>query len=418
MEIKRPELLSQLIARKGNGIVKIVTGMRRVGKSYLLNQLFTQSLMADGVESEHILQYDLEDYLQKDFCQPDIILQDIFNRTKDENTYYVIIDEVQNLRDFEAVLNTLLKRYHYDVYVTGSNSRFLSKDVITEFRGRGDEVKVHPLSFKEFASARVDLTFYQQLYEYMQFGGLPQIATFEQETLRKNYLTQLFQNTYFLDIKERNKIRNDADLEELVDVLASSIGSLTNPLKIQNTFRSTKKSNISYDTIKSYLDILQDAFLIEPSKRYDIKGRHYINSQQKYYFTDLGLRNARLGFRQMEPTHQFENLIYNELRVLGYSVDVGSVEQVTRQEGKPERRNYEVDFVCNEGYNRLYIQAAYSLQTPEKWEQELHSLRHISENFQKIVISGDLLQPTYRNQEGFLILNISDFLLKGISPFL
>jgi predicted AAA+ superfamily ATPase len=292
----------------------------------------------------------------------------------------------------------------------------LSKDVITTFRGRGDEVRIHPLCFAEFLSAQSPVPFVEQhLNEYMQFGGLPQLTSMFNEQQKKQYLQQLFTNTYILDIKERYDIRNDDDLEELINVIASSIGGLTNPTKIANTFSSTKQSNISKDTIKNYLDHMQDAFLIEKAIRYDIKGRKYIDTPTKYYFEDLGLRNARLNFRQIEPTHLMENLIYNELRIRGYSIDVGQVVINSRNEkGISERKSLEVDFVCNKGYDRIYIQSAYEMPTLEKQEQELNSLKRIKDNFQKIIIVGGM-QPTYRNNDGILILNLYDFLLNKVT---
>ena len=326
--------------------------------------------------------------------------------------YFILIDEIQLLDRFEEVLNTLLKNTQLDVYVTGSNARFLSKDVVTTFRGRGDELRIHPLSFSEYMSVKPDAPFLEtHLNEYVLLGGLPQTVTMPTEQQKKSYLQQLFSNTYLIDIKERYSIRNDDDLEELIDVMASSIGSLTNPQKIANTFRSEKRSTITRDTVKTYLDYMQDAFLIERAVRYDIKGRKYIDTPAKYYFEDLGLRNVRLNFRQTEHTHLMENLIYNELRMRGYSVDVGQVTQNTKNEnGISERKQLEVDFVCNRGQDRIYIQSAYALPSEEKTEQELRSLKQIKDSFQKVVIVGGM-QPTFRNDDGILILNIFDFLL-------
>jgi len=298
-----------------------------------------------------------------------------------------------------------------DVYVTGSNAKFLSKDVITEFRGRGDEVKMYPLCFREFMSVHPEKNREQMLMEYMTFGGLPQTATMDNAAQKEDYLKGLFTHTYLKDIKERYKIKHDADLEELIDIVSSSIGGLINPLKIQNTFKSVKKSSISFDTIKHYLDILQDAFLLEKAVRYDIKGKKYIDTPAKYYFEDLGLRNARLNFRQTEPTHLMENLLYNELRLRGLSVDVGQVTVNTKNEnGVSQRKQLEVDFVCNRGFKRFYIQSALALPTPEKIEQEFNSLLHIDDSFQKVVIVGGLV-PTYQNNEGIIVMNIFDFLL-------
>ncbi len=416
MTIKRPIYLQQLIDRQHNGMIKIITGMRRSGKSYLLFSLFSDYLQKQGIDTDHIITIDLENIHNDQLRDPLTILEFIKQRITDNKEYYVIIDEVQNLNRFEDVLNTLLKNPQVDVYVTGSNARFLSKDVITTFRGRGDEIRVHPLSFTEFLSVQSPVSFAEQhLNEYMQFGGLPQLTSMSNEQQKKQYLQQLFTNTYIIDIKERYDIRNDDDLEELINVIASSIGGLTNPTKIANTFSSTKQSNISKDTIKHYLDHMQNAFLIEKAIRYDIKGRKYIDTPTKYYFEDLGLRNARLNFRQIEPTHLMENLIYNELRIRGYSVDVGQVTINSRNEkGISERKNLEVDFVCNKGYDRIYIQSAYAMPTLEKQEQELNSLKRIKDNFQKIIIVGGM-QPTYRNDDGILILNLYDFLLNKVT---
>ena len=416
MNIKRPIYLERLINREHNGMIKIVTGMRRSGKSYLLNNLFTHHLLSTGVAPDHIISIDLEDILNKPLREPMAIIDYIYQCTKDNQFHYLIIDEIQLLADFEEVLNTLLKKQIYDVYVTGSNARFLSKDIITTFRGRGDEVRVHPLNFAEYFSVQPAAPLIEPiLNDYLRLGGLPQTVTMQDEMQKREYLLQLFKNTYLLDIKERYDIKNDDDLEELIDVIASSIGGLTNPNKIANTFKSMKKSSISRDTIKLYLDYMQEAFMIEKAVRYDIKGRKYIDTPAKYYFEDLGLRNARINFRQNEPTHLMENLIYNELRIRGYSVDVGQLAYYTRNAaGKSERCMLEVDFVCNKADERVYIQSAYAMPTPEKQEQELRSLKLIGDNFQKVVIAGGM-QPTYRNNDGILILNIYDFLLNKVT---
>ena len=393
-------------------MVKIITGMRRCGKSYLLFNLFADYLKSEGADEQHIIAIDLENIYNERLREPMALLQHIDEQVQDSQAYYVLIDEVQLLSRFEEVLNTLMKRPNMDVYVTGSNARFLSKDVITTFRGRGDEVRVHPLSFREYMSAQADTTFIERhLNDYLRLGGLPQTLTMQSEQQKRDYLQQLFQNTYLLDIKERYDIRNDDDLEELIDIIASSIGSLTNPTKIANTFKSVKQSNIARDTIKNYIDYMQDAFMIEKSVRYDIKGRKYIDTPVKYYFDDLGLRNARLNFRQTEAGHLMENLIYNELRLRGFSVDVGQVIlNIKNAEGKSERKLLEVDFVCNQGDQRIYIQSAFAMDTEVKENQEFESLRKIDDSFQKVVIVGGM-QPTYRNDEGILIMNIYDFLL-------
>jgi ATPase len=393
-------------------MIKIITGLRRSGKSYLLFTLFCQYLKEQGIDDTQIIKLDLENIYNERYRNPLPLLEYISQRVTDTREYFILIDEIQLLDRFEEVLNTLLKNPQLDVYVTGSNARFLSKDVVTTFRGRGDEIRIHPLSFSEYMSVKPDAPFLEtHLNEYMLLGGLPQTVTMPTEQQKKSYLQQLFSNTYLIDIKERYGIRNDDDLEELIDVIASSIGSLTNPQKIANTFRSAKQSTITRDTVKTYLDYMQDAFLMERAVRYDIKGRKYIDTPAKYYFEDLGLRNVRLNFRQTEHTHLMENLIYNELRMRGYSVDVGQVIQNTKNEkGISERKQLEVDFVCNRGQDRIYIQSAYALLSEEKTEQELRSLKQIKDSFLKVVIVGGM-QPTFRNDDGILILNIFDFLL-------
>ena len=412
MNIERPIYLQRLIDRRHNGMIKIITGLRRSGKSYLLFTLFCQYLKEQGIDDTQIIKLDLENIYNERYRKPLPLLDYISQRVTDTREYFILIDEIQLLDRFEEVLNTLLKNPQLDVYVTGSNARFLSKDVVTTFRGRGDELRIHPLSFSEYMSVKPDAPFLEtHLNEYMLLGGLPQTVTMPTEQQKKSYLQQLFSNTYLIDIKERYGIRNDDDLEELIDVMASSIGSLTNPQKIANTFRSEKRSTITRDTVKTYLDYMQDAFLMERAVRYDIKGRKYIDTPAKYYFEDLGLRNVRLNFRQTEHTHLMENLIYNELRMRGYSVDVGQVTQNTKNEnGISERKQLEVDFVCNRGQDRIYIQSAYALPSEEKAEQELRSLKQIKDSFQKVVIVGGM-QPTFRNDDGILILNIFDFLL-------
>ena len=412
MNIDRPIYLQRLIDRRQNGMIKIITGLRRSGKSYLLFTLFCQYLKAQGIDDSQIIMLDLENIYNERYRNPLSLLEYISQRVTNTREYFILIDEIQLLDRFEEVLNTLLKNPQLDVYVTGSNARFLSKDVVTTFRGRGDEIRIHPLSFSEYMSVKPDAPFLEtHLNEYMLLGGLPQTVTMPTEQQKKSYLQQLFSNTYLIDIKERYGIRNDDDLEELIDVIASSIGSLTNPQKIANTFRSAKQSTITRDTVKTYLDYMQDAFLMERAVRYDIKGRKYIDTPAKYYFEDLGLRNVRLNFRQTEHTHLMENLIYNELRMRGYSVDIGQVVQNTKNEkGISERKQLEVDFVCNRGQDRIYIQSAYALLSEEKTEQELRSLKQIKDSFLKVVIVGGM-QPTFRNDDGILILNIFDFLL-------
>ena len=419
MNIERPIYLQRLIDRRHNGMIKIITGLRRSGKSYLLFTLFCQYLKEQGIDDTQIIKLDLENIYNERYRKPLPLLEYIGQRVIDTREYFILIDEIQLLDRFEEVLNTLLKNPQLDVYVTGSNARFLSKDVVTTFRGRGDELRIHPLSFREYMSVKPDAPFLEtHLNEYMLLGGLPQTVTMPTEQQKKSYLQQLFSNTYLVDIKERYSIRNDDDLEELIDVMASSIGSLTNPQKIANTFRSEKRSTITRDTVKTYLDYMQDAFLMERAVRYDIKGRKYIDTPAKYYFEDLGLRNVRLNFRQTEHTHLMENLIYNELRMRGYSVDVGQVTQNTKNEnGISERKQLEVDFVCNRGQDRIYIQSAYALPSEEKTKQELRSLEQIKDSFLKVVIVGGM-QPTFRNDDGILILNIFDFLLNRSGQYL
>ena len=415
MEIKRDFYLQELLQSRHNGMIKVITGLRRSGKSYLLFNLFADALVHEGVADNHIIKINLEDRRNSELRDPDNLLHHIDSVLVDDQMYYILLDEVQMVREFEDVLNSYLSVKNADVYVTGSNAKFLSKDIITEFRGRGWGVHVHPLSFEEYMSVHSTSDMTRALMDYMQYGGLPKVALMQDENEKKTYLQDLLLHTYLRDIKERNGILLDSDLEELIDVIASNIGSLTNPLKIQNTFKSVKQSSITQDTIKKYLDYMQDAFLIEKAVRYDIKGRKYIDTPAKYYFEDLGLRNARLNFRQIEQTHLMENLIYNELRLRGYSVDVGQVTMYIRnEEGKTERKQLEVDFVCNKGYDRVYIQSALNLDGDSKEEQELASLKHINDNFQKVVIVGGM-QPTYRNNDGILVLNIFDFLQNKVT---
>lgn len=412
MEIKRDLYLSKLKDRMHNGMIKVVTGMRRVGKSYLLFHLFYDFLLSTGVKDSHIIKINLEDRHFKDLRDPDILLKHIDKSILDRDDYFILLDEVQYVAEFEDVLNSLMHIENADVYVTGSNAKFLSKDVITEFRGRGDEIRIHPLSFSEYMSFRDETNQEQCLRDYMSYGGLPQIMAMVNPAQKEEYLKQLFAHTYLVDIKERYGIKKDAVLEELIDLTASMIGSLVNPSKLQNTFKSVLKKDVSFELIKNYLEMLQDAFLIERAVRFDIKGKRYINTPAKYYFDDLGLRNARINFRQSEETHLLENLIYNELRYRGYAVDVGEITLNCKDKcDRVFRKNLEVDFVCNRGFKRVYIQSALALPTPEKKEQEFNSLRRIKDSFQKIVIVGGLT-PTYQTDDGILVVNIFDFLLK------
>lgn len=411
MIVKRDNLLNKLKIHRNNGMIKIITGMRRCGKSYLLFNLFSEALMAEGVKKDHIIKINLEDRRLKNLRDPDELLHYIDAQIVDQDMYYILLDEVQLVNEFEDVLNSYLHVSNADVFVTGSNAKFLSKDVITEFRGRGDEIRIHPFSFNEFLSTKDPNNHHDELIlEYMTYGGLPQVVLMETEKEKKSYLHNLFVHTYLKDIKERYNIKLDNDLEDLVNLLASSIGGLTNPHKIANTFKSVKGSSITQDTVKHYLDYLEDAFLIEKSLRYDIKGKHYIDTPSKFYFEDLGLRNARLNFRQIEETHLMENLIYNELRRCDLSVDVGEVEiKETNREGKTERKRLEVDFVCNQGFRRYYIQSALNISDDEKRENELRSLRKINDSFKKIVIVGGM-SAHYQNNEGIEFVSLYDFL--------
>lgn len=413
--IPRDLYLHRLVAAKHNGLIKIITGVRRCGKSTLLFELFPEHLRAVGVDEDHIVKVDLEDRRNRPLRHADALLAYIDAAMHDGGMYYILIDEVQHVPEFTDVLNSYLKVKNADVYVTGSNSRFLSKDVATEFRGRGLEIRVAPLCFREFFSAFPG-TQEQALQVYMTYGGLPQLLALNDDAEKISYLQSLFDTTYLKDIQDRYAIRNEAEFNELLDILASSIGALTNPTKLSHTFSSVKHASLSANTISSYLDILDDVFLLEKSVRYDIKGKAYINSPFKCYFTDLGLRNARINFRQHEVSHLMENLLYNELRVRGLAVDVGVVVQHTKDhQGRSQRRQLEVDFVCNRGSNRCYIQSALRLATPEKREQELRSLQLINDSFMKLVITEDPIK-TYQNNEGIVFMNIFDFLLHEGDP--
>ena len=390
-------------------MIKVITGMRRCGKSYLLFTLFKNYLIKQGVKEDHIIGVNLENRLNKSLRDPDALLQYIDSRLASDGQYYVMLDEVQMVSEFEDVLNSILSISNVDVFVTGSNAKFLSKDVITEFRGRGDEIHVRPLTFREVADFRDDYS-QDMIREYMLYGGLPQVVLENDVNKKMSYLEQQMEHTYLRDIKERYEVRQDSDLSELVDIMASCVGGLTNPPKIADTFKSVKHSSISVDTIRLYLEYMEDAFVLERVTRYDIKGRKYIDSPFKYYFEDLGLRNARLGFRQVEPTHMMENMLYNELRAIGMKVDVGQVfTEVKIEDGSRQRKTLEIDFVCNRGYERVYIQSAYSMETEEKRDQELTSLRKLRDGFRRIVIVNGL-QPTYMNEEGVYIINLMDFL--------
>lgn len=411
MDIKRDKYLNDLINRMHNGMIKVVTGIRRCGKSYLIFHIFKNYLINQGVPESHIISIELDQRKDKKYRDPDVILDYIESAIADHEQYYVLLDEVQMLHEFEEVLNSLLHIENADIYVTGSNSKFLSKDVITEFRGRGDEIHVYPLTFKEFMQAyKGDM--YHGWAEYVVYGGLPLTVTMKTEEQKIQYLTRLFDETYLKDIIERHHIEKPGEMEDLVNVLASAIGSLTNVPKIEATFKSVIQSNISANTIRQYIEYLEDAFVIHKANRYNVKGRKYIGTPVKYYFEDIGIRNAGLGFRQMEETHIMENIIYNELRSRGYSVDVGIVEKrVTGREGKAERTQLEIDFVANLGSRRYYIQSAFSMPTEEKRMQEKTSLINVNDSFKKIIVVKDVVNVT-RDEVGITTMSIYDFLLK------
>ena len=410
MKIGRDVYLNKLIWKRHNGLIKVVTGMRRCGKSYLLFNLFKEYLVNEGVAENHIIEIAFDSFENKRYRDPEVLFPYIMEKMSDERMYYVLLDEVQMLDDFESVLNSLGRKQNVDVYVTGSNAKFLSKDIITEFRGRGDEVHMYPLTFGEFMSV-YDGDKQEGWRDYVLFGGIPLVLGFETADQKSDFLKSLFEETYISDITGRNNIRNKAELEELLNILSSAIGSLTNPSKLSATFKSVKNKSISKDTIIKYIDYLRDSFLIDSAIRYDIKGKKYINTPSKYYFTDLGLRNARLNFRQVEETHVMENIIFNELKVRGYNVDVGVVvmNEVDKN-GKKIRKQLEVDFVCNKGSKRFYIQSAYALPDKEKMEQEQRSLVNTGDGFKKIIITKDAVAPLY-NEEGILVMSVYDFLL-------
>lgn len=410
MIINRDTYLRKLISRRHNGMIKIVTGVRRCGKSFLLSTIYANWLREQGVDESHIITIDLEDRRNKRLRDPDALLGYIDSKITDSSVHYIMIDEIQHVPEFEDVLNSYLKMPNADVYVTGSNAKFLSKDVITTFRGRGDEIKLYPLSFRE-VYPHMDMLKDRALTTYMLYGGLPQVFLEKTDEEKNEYLKGLFTHTYLKDIVERYNIRNTEILDELLNILASGIGALTNPTKLVNTFESVKHERVNRMTITSYLDYICDSFLIEKATRYDIKGKRYIDSPYKYYFVDCGLRNARLNFRQTEPSHLMENVIYNELRVRGYNVDVGVVPIRRRnEEGVNARTQLEVDFVCNLGSKRYYIQSAYRMPDEEKIKQEEASLVNIDDSFRKIIIVGEDT-PILRNNAGITTIGIYDFLL-------
>lgn len=410
MIIPRPTYLNQLIASKGNHMIKIITGIRRCGKSFLLFELFHSFLNENGVDENHIIEVALDDRANIQLRDPDQILAHIKSRIKDDGQYYVLLDEVQMIDDFVGVLNSLLHIRNVDAFVTGSNSRFLSKDVVTEFRGRGQDIHMYPLSFAEYYSAKGgDKSVCWR--EYITYGGLPQILLLQGNKAKREYLSHLSDSVFISDVVERNRVKNRVELVELLSVLASSIGSPCNPTKLSNTFRTTKNKVISNKTISNYLSYLCDAFMVEKAIRYNIKGKKYINTLAKYYFTDIGLRNAILAFRQMEPTHIMENIIFNELLCRGYSVDVGVVELKTvDKNGKDIRKQFEVDFVVNDSDQRYYIQSAYSIPDEAKMQQETASFRYTEDSFKKVIVVKDDV-PMYRTDSGYLIIGLLDFLL-------
>jgi predicted AAA+ superfamily ATPase len=410
MEIKRDSYLNKLIGKEKNGLIKVVTGVRRCGKSYLLFNLFHAYLVQKGIDETHIIEVALDDRSNIELRNPDNMLKHVKDRIVDEKTHYVILDEVQLLDEFEDVLNSFLHIRNADVYVTGSNSKFLSSDVITEFRGRGDEIRVYPLSFREYTSVYEGTTD-EAWDDYFNYGGLPLILSRNSPEEKADYLKTLFEKVYLSDIVDRHKIRNKEELDELVNILSSAIGSLTNPLKLARTFKSVKNKTISDKTLNTYIGYLIDAFLISKSVRFDIKGKKYIGSPAKYYFEDVGLRNVRLNFRQTEENHIMENIIYNELRMRGYQVDVGVVEYyITSSDGKRNKRRLEVDFIATKGSQKYYVQSAFSISNPEKEKQEERPLLGIGDSFKKVIVVRENIKAR-RNEEGIMTIGIYNFLL-------
>ncbi len=414
MEIRRNKYLNKIIPRMHNGLIKVITGIRRSGKSYLLFTIFKNYLLDNGIEEDHIIEIALDKFENKIYRKANLIWAYITGKILDDGQYYVLLDEVQMLEDFEEVLNSLLHRDNIDVYVTGSNSKFLSQDIITEFRGRGDEIHVYPLSFKEYLSVYKGDK-YEAWADYIVYGGMPLTCSMESDEEKVQYLTNLFKETYIKDIIERNKIEKIKELNDLINVLASSTGSLSNPSKIMSTFKSSIQSDISLNTITKYIEHLENAFIISEAYRYDVKGRKYIGTPLKYYFEDVGLRNARLGFRQIEESHLMENIIFNELKMRGFSVDVGMVERrLVNNKGKQKKKQFEVDFIANLGSKRYYIQSALNIMNEEKLKQEKASLLGINDSFKKIILVKDVIKPR-RDEKGIVTISIYDFLLKDNS---
>lgn len=410
MIINRDYYLKKLISREKNGLIKVVTGIRRCGKSFLLFNIFHNYLINKGITKSHIIEIALDDRTNKELRNPDNMLKYIKSQITDDELYYIILDEVQLLEEFEDVLNSLLHIKNVDVYVTGSNSKFLSSDVITEFRGRGDEIHIYPLSFKEFTSVYKG-SIEEAWDDYFNYGGMPLVLSYKTPEEKADYLKGLFDKVYVSDIVERHNVKNIEELNEIIDFLSSSIGSLTNPLKLSKTFRSEKNKIISDKTISKYIDYFEDSFLISKAKRYDIKGKKYINSPNKYYFEDIGLRNARINFRQTEENHIMENIIYNELKVRGYNVDVGIVNAYDKdKQNKTIQKKYEVDFIASKGNNKYYIQSAFSIENIDKLRQETNSLVNINDSFKKIIVVKNNIKPR-RDENGIVTIGIYNFLL-------
>ena len=414
LEFSREYYLNKLILKKHNGLIKVVTGIRRCGKSYLLFTLFKNHLLESGVTDGHIIEIAFDSFENKKYRDPEVLYPHIKEQIIDDQMYYILLDEVQLLSEFESVLNGLMRIKNVDVYVTGSNARFLSKDIITEFRGRGDELHMHPLSFAEFM-AQYNGNKYDGWNEYVLYGGLPPVVLLPGPEQKIAFLKNLFKETYVNDIIGRHSIKNKEEFEELIDILASAIGSLTNPKKLTNTFHTRKQKSISVNTVKNYLDYLCDAFVVDKAVRYDIKGKKYIDTPHKYYFTDVGLRNARINFRQMEENHTMENVIFNELVSRDFNVDVGIVTvNLKDSNDKNIRRQLEVDFVCNKGAKRYYVQSAFAIADNDKMRQETNSLLRIDDSFKKIIVVKDTPAPWY-TEEGILVISIHDFLLRADS---
>lgn len=407
--IKRNDYLKKLIDRMGNGMIKVITGIRRCGKSYLLFEIFYNYLLENGIDKSHIIALQLDDRANIKFQNPDYLYEYVHNQIIDDSKYYILLDEVQFVHDFESVLNSFLHIKNVDVYVTGSNAKFLSSDIITEFRGRGDQIYLSPLSFKEyFGYCKMD--FDDAWNAYSMYGGMPFLLTCKSDEQKVNYLENLFTETYIKDIVNRNNIRNTEVLEDVLNIVSSSVGSLTNPNKLSNSFKSIKNIDVAPNTIKQYLDCCVDSFLLLKAYRYDVKGKKYIDTPLKYYFTDIGLRNARLGFRQQEENHIMENIIFNELIIRGYKVDVGVVTIGEKNENNNYvRKNLEVDFVCNLGYERYYIQSALTIDETGKREQEEKSLLHINDSFKKIIVVRNNIKK-WKDDKGTLFLSLKEFL--------